>query len=171
VRYDVTHGSETFGVEIREISPDLYEVRVDGSEPVRVDACKTARTVYSLLIGARQYEGSVDALEQGLVDVHVGSSAFELRVVDERRRALAESVMPRAVGKQELRAEMPGKIVKVLVALGESVAAEQGVVVIEAMKMENELRSPIAGRVTELHVSEGDAVESGALLAVIEPPG
>jgi biotin carboxyl carrier protein len=62
---------------------------------------------------------------------------------------------------------MPGRVVRLLVASGADVAAGQGVVVIEAMKMENELRSPRAGRVRELPVREGQAVEAGALLAVV----
>jgi biotin carboxyl carrier protein len=62
---------------------------------------------------------------------------------------------------------MPGKIVRVLVAAGDQVTARQGLVVVEAMKMENELRAPHAGRVAELTVREGQAVEAGATLAVI----
>ncbi|RPJ54475.1 MAG: hypothetical protein EHM24_31740 [Acidobacteria bacterium] len=63
---------------------------------------------------------------------------------------------------------MPGKIVRVLVAPGDHVAARQGLVVVEAMKMENELRAPRAGRVKDVHVAEGALVESGRLLVVVE---
>jgi biotin carboxyl carrier protein len=169
LRYEVTHGRETFDVEIQEVSPDLYEIRVGEGAPVRVDACQTARTVYSLLIGAKQYEGSVDVLEDGTLDVHVGSSALEFGIVDQRMKLLAGTAGQAAVGKQELRADMPGKIVKVLVNEGDTVEADEGLLVIEAMKMENELRSPIAGRITAVQVSEGDAVESGELLVIVEP--
>jgi biotin carboxyl carrier protein len=62
---------------------------------------------------------------------------------------------------------MPGRVVRVLAAAGDDVAAGQGLVVIEAMKMENEIRAPRAGRVLELGVREGQAVEAGALLAVV----
>ena len=62
---------------------------------------------------------------------------------------------------------MPGRVVRVLVAAGADVAAGQGLVVVEAMKMENELRAPRAGRVAEVAVREGEAVDAGALLAVI----
>ena len=63
---------------------------------------------------------------------------------------------------------MPGRIVKVLVKAGDAVAASQGLVVVEAMKMENELRSPRAGTVTEVRVTEGALVEANAVLIVIE---
>jgi len=74
-----------------------------------------------------------------------------------------------AVGRQEIRAQMPGKIVKLLVAQGETVTGGQALVVIEAMKMENEIRSPIDGTVSAIAVSEGDAVETGAALVTVEP--
>ena len=76
-----------------------------------------------------------------------------------------------ATGKQELRAQMSGKVVKILVDVGQQVDIDQDLVVIESMKMENELRSPIRGVVTKVAIEEGVAVETGALLIVIEPTG
>jgi biotin carboxyl carrier protein len=63
---------------------------------------------------------------------------------------------------------MPGKVVRILAAVGQHVQAGQGVVVVEAMKMENELRAPRSGVVKEVSVQEGTSVEAGALLAVVE---
>lgn len=71
-------------------------------------------------------------------------------------------------GRVELKSQMPGKIVKVEVKVGDKVVSGQGIVIMEAMKMENEITSPKAGEVKELKVKEGESVESGALLAVIE---
>jgi biotin carboxyl carrier protein len=170
VRYEVAHGKDTFKVEVQEVGPEVLHVRV-GDEPlVAIDVRKTQRTVYSLLIDGRQYEGSVDEREDGTVDVHVGTSAFEFSVVDERRKLLVGTGAHVQAGKQTLRAQMPGKIVKILVAVGDRVELDQGLMVIEAMKMENELRSPIEGVVTEVGVAEGEAVETRALLIVIDPP-
>jgi biotin carboxyl carrier protein len=170
VRYEVTHKGETRHVEVREVGASLYDVSVDGKPPVRVDAFKTPRTVYSLLIGHRQYEGSVDELDAGNFDVHLGSSAYQFAVVDERRKLLVGTGQAAAVGRQEIRAQMPGKIVKLLVARGDAVSSGQALVVIEAMKMENEIRSPIDGVVGAISVAEGDAVETGAALVTVEPP-
>jgi biotin carboxyl carrier protein len=73
-----------------------------------------------------------------------------------------------AAGEQKVVAPMPGRIVKVLVGPGDEVAARQGVVVVEAMKMENELRAPRSGRVREVSVSPGASVEAGRVLVVLE---
>ncbi len=170
MRYEISHGKETFRVEVQEAGPHTYEVTVEDRDPVRVDAYKTARTVYSILIGARQYEGSVDELDDGTLNVHVGTSAFDFTAIDERRKLLAASGPGVASGRQTLTAQMPGKIVKLLVRVGDSVREDQSLMVIEAMKMENEIRSPIDGVVAEIGAREDEAVETGALLAVIEPP-
>jgi pyruvate carboxylase subunit B len=170
LRFEVSQGKDVFHVEVHESAPDVFQVAIDDAEAVMVDARKGARTVYSLLIDGRQYEASVDEREDGSLDVHVGTGAFDFRVVDERRRMLVGAAAHVQAGRQELRAQMPGKIVKILVELGESVEADQGILVIEAMKMENELQSPVSGVVSAIEVAEGDAVETDALLAVIEPP-
>jgi len=74
----------------------------------------------------------------------------------------------KAGGPARITAPMPGKLVRVLVEPGQDVAAGEGLVVVEAMKMENELRAPKAGRVKDVPVKEGQAVEAGALLVVVE---
>ena len=71
-------------------------------------------------------------------------------------------------GPARVQAPMPGKLVRVLVSAGQDVGAGQGLVVMEAMKMENEIRAPRAGRVKEAPVREGQAVETGALLVLLE---
>jgi biotin carboxyl carrier protein len=169
VNYEVEIGGQTHRVRVREIGGSVYEVSVDDAEAVRVDAAKTPRTIYSLLIGSQQYEASVDEKEDGSFDVHVGTSSFDVKVIDERRKQLASAAGRALAGRQELRAQMPGKIVKVLVQVGECAAPGQGLVIIEAMKMENELRSEVEGVVTEVGVREGETVETGALLVVVDP--
>lgn len=170
MRYEVSQGEESFSVEIRETGSHVYELSVDGGPVVRVDAYKTPRTIYSILIGERQYEGSVDEREDGMLDIHVGTGSFEFQVIDERRKMLASAAPAVATGRQVLRSQMAGRIVRVLVEVGTPVDLDQGLLVIEAMKMENELRSPIEGVVAEVSVAEGDTVETDALLIVIDPP-
>jgi biotin carboxyl carrier protein len=170
VRYEVTLGDETHSLGVEEISTNLFDVSIDSGDPVRLDVMKTPRTIYSILIGSKQYEGSVDELEGGSFDVHVGGSAFECTVIDERRKILIGSAGGEVTGRQEVVAHIPGKIVKVLASEGDQVEVDSGLVIIEAMKMENELRSPITGIVTEVHVAAGDTVDTNALLVVVEPP-
>ena len=170
MNYEVMLGKQTHRVQIREVGGSVYEVAIDGDTPVRVDVAKTPRTIFSLLIGNRQWEGSVDAKDDGSFDVHVGASAFDIQVIDERRKLLTAAVAAPIGSRQELRAQMPGKIVKLLVAAGDAVEREQGLVIIEAMKMENELKSEVEGVISDVRVREGDTVESGALLMIVEPP-
>ena len=118
----------------------------------------------------------VDVLQQDAklgkgdeVAVLVNNQVLRIDVADERRRRLrAASAAFSAEGKQTIVAPMPGKVVKVLIKVGDEVKEGQGLVVVEAMKMENELKSPKAGKVVELTAKEGIAVEMNAKLAVVE---
>jgi biotin carboxyl carrier protein len=91
-----------------------------------------------------------------------------LKLVDARSKVAAGVTRPQATGPQAVRSPMPGKVVKVLVAPGDSVKSGAPVVVVEAMKMENELRSPRDGKVREVKVQEGQAVEANQMLVTIE---
>jgi biotin carboxyl carrier protein len=96
----------------------------------------------------------------------VGSHEFAVELETARADSAAARRAP--AGAARLLAPMPGRIVRVLAEAGQQVEAGQGLVVMEAMKMENELRAPRAGRVAEVHALEGQTVETGALLAVVE---
>jgi pyruvate carboxylase subunit B len=98
--------------------------------------------------------------------VHAAGRRFEVQVVDERTRSINEMTggAQTARGPKPLRAPMPGLVVRVEVEEGDSVAAGQGVVIVEAMKMENELKSDGGGVVSRVHVVAGQAVEKGAML-------
>lgn len=166
--YEVTHGKTALRVELREAGEGLYDVTLDGAT-VRIDAAKSGRTIYSVIEGGRQYEAMVDERGQHGFDVLIAGRLIHLEAVDERRKLLAQQSKVLAEGKQTITAQMPGKITKVAVAAGDEVTEGQGLVVVEAMKMENEIPSPIDGRVTEIAVREGDTVETGATLVVVEP--
>ena len=100
---------------------------------------------------------------RGSVDGRVASAT-----INRRRTARGGTDGDAADGEQAIVAPMPGRVVRVLVAAGDEVAVRQGVVVVEAMKMENELRSPKAGRVKEVSVTPGTSVDAGRVLVVIE---
>ena len=105
----------------------------------------------------------------GVTNIVVAGRIFHLEALDERTKLLAQSAASAPTGPQTVVAEMPGKVVKLSVAPGESVREGQGIVILEAMKMENEIPSPIAGIVKEIPVSEGQTVEAGALLFTVTP--
>ena len=115
------------------------------------------------------YEVMIDDRGQGEMTVHVGGHAIDVRVIDPReyrRRRAGIAAGPSAV--RHLVAPMPGRVLKVLVQAGDHVSARQGLVVVEAMKMENELRAPGDAVVREVRTAAGAAVEAGAVLLVLE---
>ncbi|HKC55194.1 MAG TPA: biotin/lipoyl-containing protein [Vicinamibacterales bacterium] len=161
---------------------DTCLVSIDGRD-VEVDV-KDIDGTLSLLIGTKSYEISVGPPADGTVMVHVDGVPVEVTVSPSGsvaaapRSAGAGSVRPAtgraaagasgAGGPQQVKAPMPGKIVKLLVKPGDRVEPRQGLVVIEAMKMENELRAKAAGTVVEVRAVEGASVEAGAILVILE---
>ena len=107
---------------------------------------------------------------RGRFDVSVGGYRFDVLALDERARAIRElsGAATQASGPAHLVAPMPGMIIRLNVAQGDQVRAGQGLVVMEAMKMENELRASVAGVVRKVLVAPGSAVEKGALLLEME---
>jgi len=140
-----------------------------GAEKGEMDWAEVAPGIYSILIGGRSYEAQVVTTSATRASgdashlVTVGTLDFQVTVHDPRRRRGGGSLAA-ADGPQEIRAPMPGKIVRILISRHQEVAAGTGLLVIEAMKMQNELRAPRAGRVEEIYVQEGKGVETGARL-------
>jgi biotin carboxyl carrier protein len=156
-------------VALRETGEGHYEISIDG-KAVQVDAVRSGPNIYSVIEDGQQFEAMVDEKGAHGFDVMVGGRIFHLDVMDERSKLLAASAAHAVSGPQTVTAEMPGKVVKLSVAVGAEVRERQGVVILEAMKMENEIPSPIDGIVREIAVSEGQTVEAGATLFVVEPP-
>jgi acetyl/propionyl-CoA carboxylase alpha subunit len=128
----------------------------------RADIVETEPGVYSVLADGRSFEARVEGAE-----VVIGGQGFPFGIEDPRKWKRSD----RASGTQGtavLAAVMPGKIIRLLVAAGDEVAAGQGILVIEAMKMQNEVKAPRDGRVTAINVRENDSVSAGAPLATIE---
>ena len=170
LNYEVSEKKgETKTVGLVENSDHHYEVTIDG-RTVHVDAAKSGKTIYSIIEDGKQFEVIVD--EQGAhgFDVFVAGQLFHLQSLDERSKLLTASTKPIATGPQRVESEMPGKVVKIAMSAGTPVAEGEGVLILEAMKMENEIKSPVEGVLTEISVTEGQTVESGALLFVVTPP-
>ena len=116
----------------------------------------------------RSYEVTVTASAGGQLLVHVGSVPVAVAISGRGRAPREEAGSAPGAGPQRVHAPMPGKVVRVLVRAGDVVSARQPLVVVEAMKMENELRAGRDGTVAGIHAFEGASVEAGALLVVIE---
>ena len=161
----VTVGGRRRAVDVRR-EGERFLVAVDGRQQ-EADV-KVINGVWSMLLApARSYEVAFSASTDGAVIVHVDGVPVEVSITQTRRAGTAGSstVDDRP---QRVTAPMPGKVVKLLVKPGDTVHARQGLIVIEAMKMENELRARAAGRVSEVRVAEGTSVEAGAILVVLE---
>jgi biotin carboxyl carrier protein len=122
--------------------------------------------VYTFLAGDQVYEAQVSALDESSLRVQIGSRAFTTRIIDRKHRR--SSVQHSMEGRQNLVAPMPGRVVRVLLQVGDEVAAGEGVLIVEAMKMQNEIKSPKTGRVVEVRVVEGATVNANHVLAVVE---
>jgi len=122
--------------------------------------------VYSVLLEGRSYEARVEE-SNGSVIVFIDGHRFEVEIRDPRRRS-RHGGPPGGEGRLNVAAPMPGKVVRLLVAEGDSVTAGQGLLVVEAMKMQNEMKAPKAGRVVTLAARQGATVAAGEVLAVIE---
>ena len=156
-------GAQVVEVTI-ERSNGHYVVEIDGVRH-EVDAHKLEADFYSLLSGGRSYEVSVEPRGDAY-HVRHGAAEQVVALTDPSRRA--RELGAGAEGPANVVTLMPGKVVRVLVRDGDQVEAGQGVLVVEAMKMENELKAPRTGRVRALSVESGQSVEAGAVLAVIE---
>ncbi len=119
--------------------------------------------VMSLVIGGRQYRCVLDG-DGVLID----GKRFAFEINDPRSLQGRRSAGGGAAGPRAVKAPMPGRVVRVLAAVGDEVAEQQGVIVIEAMKMQNELKSAKAGRVVRVTVAVGDTVGAGDVLVVVE---
>jgi biotin carboxyl carrier protein len=163
-----------------EIAGESYELdfrqegarvtaEVDG-RAYEVEARAGQAGVYLLLAGGRVYECRVHhpGTKREAAEVTIGGRVYAVTLTDPKRLRGAAAAGGHAHGTSEIVAPMPGKVVRVLVEAGAEVEAGAGVVVVEAMKMQNEMKSPKAGRVASVNVREGATVNAGDVLAVIE---
>lgn len=162
MRYFVTVGERTFEIEV-----DGGAIVVDG-ESFTADLLDVPGTpLRRLLLNNGSHRVVAERGEvRGEWDLHVDGFRISAEVVDERTRAIraltARTETPK--GPKPVKAPMPGMIMRIDVGVGEVVKAGQGVLIIEAMKMENELKAEAAGTVSKIGVSPGTAVEKGTVL-------
>jgi biotin carboxyl carrier protein len=133
---------------------------------LEADAVEVGPGIYSILIGGASFEAQVESASSGLT-VIIGGRRIPVCVLDPRQWQGRRGGAIQAEGRQQIVAPMPGKVVRILVQEGEKVEAGQGILVVEAMKMQNEIRSPKTGAVERLMVTEGQAVNAGEVVAAV----
>ena len=168
MRYFATLNGKERTIDLEHLGGTQFRIVIDGGTPAIVDGARVEGSVIHMLRGTESHD--VDVEEDGdALNLLVGDDVVNLELVDERKKRLKSAKSAGgSEGKALVRAPMPGKVVKVLVEAGAEVAEGAGLIIIEAMKMENELRSPRAGKVTGIFVKEGQTVEGKTELVTIE---
>lgn len=137
------------------------------NQSVDVDVAKISENVYSLIFNGHSHHAVISVVDEAL-EIVVDGIRFQATILDPKRLHADASSSANLTGPSPVLAPMPGKIVRVLVAAGDSVKEGQGVVVIEAMKMQNELKAKKAGIVEEVNVVENQTVNAGDSLLVVQ---
>ncbi|HEY3743028.1 MAG TPA: acetyl-CoA carboxylase biotin carboxyl carrier protein subunit [Bryobacteraceae bacterium] len=165
--YDITISEKTYHVELSR-EGTRWIGKIEG-QPFSVDAVPTARDILSIIEGeGNAFEVKRERALNGELHMLVGSSRYPCEINDPRSLRTRRAAAGSAEGPQKITAPMPGKVVRIVAPQGTEVEAGKGVVVVEAMKMQNELKSPKSGRVQKLLVAEGATVNAGDTLAIIE---
>jgi biotin carboxyl carrier protein len=175
MRYSVMIAGTPHALTVEQDEQRQWRVQLDDT-PLPVNLAQLGAGKLSLLIGERSYEIFLRALDSDTADTLTYEALLDgaphvVALVDERRHALAGLVKGKgATGDVTIKAPMPGLVVNVLVATGDVVEQGQRVVVLEAMKMQNDLTTPRAGIVRAIKTAQGQAVNQGQPLVIIGEP-
>lgn len=163
MKYLAEIGGDELSVDVEERN-GRFRVTVAGRD-YDVQAASPEAGVLLLFIGDSVYEARVSGAGSDWLNVKVDGRNFRVRLIDRKHRSPVDQA---GDGRELLSAPMPGKVVRILLKPGDDVRAGQGVVVVEAMKMQNEVKSSKSGKVLDVRVAEGETVNAGHVLAVVE---
>ncbi len=166
VQLDGPSGKKTRVIEL-ERGAGGWCVLLDG-QPVEADPVEIAPHTLSILLNGQSHEIRVTPAAGGKLNLQTGTQEFTADVIDPRSWSGRRHAHVEAEGRQQILAPMPGKVVRLLVQAGDHVEAGQGLLVVEAMKMQNEIRSPKSGTVERILAKEGQPVTAGEVLAWVE---
>jgi biotin carboxyl carrier protein len=164
VIFDIELAGKKHRVDVTQ-SGERETWTIDG-RGVAADAVEIAPGVYSLVIAGQSIEVRVEKFASKL-RVTVADKEYEMVVRDPREWKRSGGGAAEAEGRAQIMAPMPGKVIRLLVSAGDAVEAGQGIVVVEAMKMQNEIRTQKSGKIEKLAVAEGQTVNAGDLVAII----
>jgi pyruvate carboxylase subunit B len=166
MRYTVTLAGREFAVDLSGAAPVI-----DG-QTVEADLQQVPGTaLHHLLVNGNSFDLILsEGEERGHWEIHIGGRRLQADAIDERARAIRDMTGRSASvrGPRPVRAPMPGLVVRLDVETGQSVTPGQGIVIVEAMKMQNELKAEVAGIVSRILVAPGQPVEKGAILVEFE---
>jgi biotin carboxyl carrier protein len=166
MKLEIVIGKKSRIVELERDS-QRWRAKLDG-QPVEADVVEIAPHVLSVLLHGESHEVRVATQPDGTLKLQTGLQEFSAEIVDPRAWSGRRHGALEAEGRQQITAPMPGKVVRLLVSAGDKVEAGQGLLVVEAMKMQNEIRSPKSGIVERLFVKDGQPVNAGDILAWVD---
>lgn len=166
VQLEDSSGKKSRIVEL-ERDAEGWRVILDG-QPVEADVAEIAPHTLSILLNGQSHEIRLSPAPGGKLKLQTGAQEFTAEVIDPRAWSGRRHGHVEAEGRQQIIAPMPGKVVRLLVKAGDRVEAGQGLVVVEAMKMQNEIRSTKSGTVERVLATEGQTVNAGEVLALVE---
>lgn len=155
-----------YKVEILEDGP-IKKVSVNGTV-YEVDYNVGGDTIYSIILNNRSHGVQISSINDSVYEVKNKGDLFQICVIDELKKVRLSRTRSMAVGRQVITAQMPGVILKVYVKQGDTVKTGDPLCVLVAMKMENEIRSPIDGTVKEIYIADGDKMTVNDKLMVVE---
>jgi len=166
MKYEIFINDKSITIDVEEMGRFKYRVRFGGQEKI-VDCHRTEEFIYSVIIDGRSYEVDVRSRDDKLL-IEIDGETYTVTAMDEKKKALMGiSQSRKPAGRAVICAPMPGRVVKLLKQKGEQIRRDEGILIIEAMKMENELRAESEGVIKELFVNPGDTVEAGQKLVEI----
>lgn len=166
MKYEIRIGDKPSTVELNREAAQ-WKIALDG-QSIAADAVEVSPGVFSILLDGASHEVRVSPAPGGTLRILSGMEEFTAEIVDSRSWRGRRQGGLEVAGRQPVLAPMPGKVIRVLRKAGERVEVGGGILVIEAMKMQNEIRSPKSGVVESMAVQEGQAVNAGETLAWIE---
>jgi biotin carboxyl carrier protein len=167
--YQVTIGEKVMSVELRRAGDQVFARVNDGAEQ-SVQLQQVHGPLRTLVVGERRVELLAALQKDDAVRLTIGGLVYQAEVLDDAHARLASVTGARATGhaRRELKAPMPGLLVKMLCQIGDTIEPGQPLAVLQAMKMENELSLPRGGTVTSIGAAAGQTVEQGQVLVVVE---
>ncbi|HET8922706.1 MAG TPA: biotin/lipoyl-containing protein [Candidatus Acidoferrum sp.] len=166
IRLSGASAKQTRNVEL-ERDGSGWRVTLD-RKPISADATEIAPHVLSILLDGQSHEIHLTPSADGTLKLQIGEQEFTAEVTDPRAWSGRRHGSVEAEGRQQIVAPMPGKVVCLLAKPGDHVEAGQGLLVVEAMKMQNEIRSPKSGTVERILAQEGQPVNAGDILAWVD---
>lgn len=165
MNFEATIAGQKKLINVRE-EDGHYVVSIDDGKPIHADLIKVSGG-FNLIIQSRSYLVSL-ASTNSHYDVQIDGKFFQIELISDLKKAQKKLRGEELSGSSDVVAKMPGKIVKVLIKVGDEVHDGQSVIIMEAMKMENELKALSKGKIKTIRVKEGDSVEAGTLLVEME---